>query len=62
MLETIISKKGFTIRTLANELGICENALKDKINRKSEFKVGEVLKISGLLKLSYNEVTDIFFR
>lgn len=62
MLETIISKRGYTIKTFAKELGISEKTLKEKLKRKANFKVGEVLRISILLKLSYNEVSDIFFK
>ena len=62
MLETIISKRGYTIQTFAKELGISEKTLKEKLKRNTDFKVGEVLRISILLKLSYNEVSDIFFK
>lgn len=61
MLGKVIDKKGYSIRTLANELKISEKMLKNKIEGKSEFKVREVLKMSILLNLSYNEVKDIFF-
>ncbi len=62
MLENIISKRGYTLQTLATELGISVKSLKNKLKRKSEFKVGEVLRITLLLKLNYNEVSVIFFK
>ncbi len=62
MLKTIMSKRGYNIKTLAKELGISEKSLKDKLERRSEFKVGEVLTITFLLKLNYNEVSVIFFK
>ena len=62
MLEAIIYKRGYTIKTFANALGVSEKTLINKLNRKSEFKVGEVLKIIFLLNLDYNEVSVIFFK
>lgn len=62
MLENLISKRGCSIPYLAKELGISEKTLKSKLERKTEFKVGEVLRISLLLKLNYNEISNIFFK
>ena len=62
MLENLISKRGYSITYLAKELGISEKTLKSKLERKTEFKVGEVLRISLLLKLNYNEISNIFFK
>lgn len=62
MLENLISKRGYSIPYLAKELGISEKTLKSKLERKTEFKVGEVLRISLLLKLNYNEISNIFFK
>ena len=62
MLENLISKRGYSIPYLAKELGISEKILKSKLERKTEFKVGEVLRISLLLKLNYNEISNIFFK
>ncbi|MBE7014769.1 MAG: DUF739 family protein [Ruminococcaceae bacterium] len=62
MLENLISKRGYSIPYLAKELGISEKTLKSKLERKTKFKVGEVLRISLLLKLNCNEISNIFFK
>lgn len=60
-LKGKITENGYTIKSLATEVGLCETSLRRKINRKSEFTLSESLKIKDKLNLSSNDYLDIFF-
>lgn len=60
-LKGKITEKGYTIKTLAPELGLCETSLRRKINEKSEFTLSETLKVKNKLDLTSQDYLDIFF-
>lgn len=60
-LKGKITENGYTIKTLATEIGICETSLRRKINDKSEFSIEESLKVKDRLNLSNQDYLDIFF-
>ena len=60
-LKGKITENGYTIKTLATEIGICETSLRRKINDKSEFSISESLIVKDRLNLSNNDYLDIFF-
>lgn len=60
-LQGKMREKGFTIRTLANRIGLTTTGLFNKIHNKKEFLVSEVQSIRTALSLDDNEVQDIFF-
>ena len=60
-LQGKMREKGFTIKTLAHELGLTTTGLFNKIHNKKEFLVSEVQSIRTALSLNDNEVQDIFF-
>ena len=58
-LKGKITENGYTIKTLATELGICETSLRRKINDKSEFSISESLIVKDRLNLSNNDIFQI---
>ena len=52
---------GLTTSDVAQSLGVTISTLSRKINGKSEFTRSEIQAIRNLLKLSPNEVDEIFF-
>lgn len=59
--KAIIVEKGYTQEQIAEYLGISNTTLNYKINNKTEFKASEIKLIAELLKLSNQQVMDIFF-
>lgn len=60
-LKGKITENGYTIKTLATEVGLCETSLRRKINDQSEFTLSESLKVKEKLRLSSQDYLDIFF-
>jgi hypothetical protein len=60
-LKGKITENGYTIKTLASEVGLCETSLRRKINDKSEFTLNETLKVKDKLHLTSQDYLDIFF-
>lgn len=60
-LKGKITENGYTIKSLAPLLGLCETSLRRKINGKSEFFIEESLKVKDKLNLSNQDYLDIFF-
>ena len=56
-----ITENGYTIKTLATEVGLCETSLRRKINDQSEFTLNETLKVKDKLHLTSQDYLDIFF-
>lgn len=56
-----VARAHITYRALAIELGLSEQALHNKVKGLTEFKSSEIKKAAELLKLSMEEVNDIFF-
>ena len=61
LFQQEMRKNGYTIETLAKEIGRTRTGLFNKIHNKSEFRATEINKISILLKLNKTEVNQIFF-
>lgn len=60
-LKGKITEKGYSVKTLASEVGLCETSLRRKINQKSEITIEESLKLKNKLNLSNQDYIDIFF-
>lgn len=60
-LKGKITENGYTIKTLAPKLELCETSLRRKINEKSEFTLNETLKLKEALNLTNQDYLDIFF-
>ncbi len=61
LLQGKMREKGFTIDSLAKEVGKSRTTLFNKIHNKAEFLVSEVQTIKQVLSLDENEATAIFF-
>ena len=59
LLKDYISKSGYKLGYLANQVGISRFSLTQKINNKSEFKANEMDALSRLLGIKNKE--QIFF-
>lgn len=60
-LKGKIIENGYSIKTLASEVDLCEVTLRRKINNDAEFSIQESLEIKDKLNLSTQEYVDIFF-
>lgn len=60
LLKSYFVKNGLTQSEVAAKVGISYQSLSDKINNKTQFKVGEVFALCDILKIK-SEMTDIFF-
>ena len=60
-LLSVIKAQGLTISNVSSFLGIDQSTLYRKIKRKDTITIGEMLALCGLLNLSVNEASDIFF-
>lgn len=61
LLQSEMQKNGYTLDTLAKEIGRSRTGLFNKIHNISEFRVSEINKIALLLKLKRTDVNRIFF-
>lgn len=57
-LRAEMARKRYTITRLAAELGITRKGLDNKLSGKTEFKLGEILKICEILGV--NDVNYLF--
>ena len=53
---------GIDCSLTANELGLTEQAFKQKLSGKSEFKVSEIEKLKTMLNLTNSDIGEIFFQ
>jgi len=58
-IKSYMALHGFTIKSLAAELGIATKTMSSKISGKAYFTVNEARKITELLRIE--NPTDIFF-
>ena len=56
-----VARAGVTNRRIANDLGLSEQALYNKLNGQTEFKNSEIVKLTKILQLSMDSVNSIFF-
>lgn len=61
-LKGKIREQGFTYRKLAKKIGIGLTSMNYKINGKHLFNQEEMVKLREVLKLSDNEIIEIFFQ
>lgn len=62
LIEDIIDKSGYKYRFIATKLGITYQALRNKLDNKSEFVSSEIEKLCNLLEISDLKLkNDIFF-
>lgn len=60
-LRYYISIRGETISSFGNALGISKASLYRKMKRKTEFTREDIQKAISFLRLSSNEIMEIFF-
>jgi DNA-binding Xre family transcriptional regulator len=56
-----MTEKGYTIRKLAQEIGVHENTLSHKLYSETYFTAAEILQICELLDIQKNEICNYFF-
>ncbi len=56
-----VARSGQTNRSLAQDLGISEQSLYNKLNGQTEFRNSEIKKLATILRLSMESVNLIFF-
>jgi hypothetical protein len=57
-----ITENGMSIDTFASKIGLCDVTVRKKMTKeKSEFSIGESLKVKEVLNLSTADYLDIFF-
>ena len=61
VLNRIIREAGIRKDSIASSLGISKQSLSNKINNKTEFKMGESSEIRAMLHLDADSVMSVFF-
>lgn len=61
LLEVIIQKRGLKLVSIAEQLNISYQALRNKLDGKTEFVATEIRIITALLNLTSEEQSLIFF-
>lgn len=61
MLKDTIADSGITITAIASKMGISRQSLYSKIDRKTDFTVSEISKLSAILNLDTQKRDCIFF-
>lgn len=56
-----MARQGFTVKKLAESIGIGKKAMSAKLTGKSDFRQSEIKKISTVLKLDNARIIAIFF-
>jgi len=54
-------EKGFSMASMARELGISETTMYNKMSGKTEFTQGEMHTMASRLQMSMQEISAIFF-
>lgn len=60
-LQKMIRSSGYKECFIAQQLGITPQTLRNKLKRRSEFRAGEIMRLSELLNLSRTAKDAIFF-
>ena len=60
-LNRIIKEAGIRKDLIASTLHISKQSLSNKINNRTEFKMGEISEIRGLLHMDSDAVMSVFF-
>jgi len=61
LLKETIADSGITITAIASKMGISRHSLYNKIDRKTDFTVSEISKLSSILHLDAQQRDCIFF-
>ncbi|MFT8351163.1 DUF739 family protein [Clostridium saccharoperbutylacetonicum] len=61
-LKGKMTEMEYTQEKLAVKLGITLQSLNSKINNRSQFNFGEIIKIINVLQINSNEIVEIFFK
>lgn len=61
LLKQKIEESGYTVKYIAQSIGITRESLYNKMNRKTEFSAREIVMVTSLLKLNRDERDQIFF-
>ena len=61
LLEEVIKESGFKKSYLAEQLNISKRTLSYKLNGTYDWKLSEVIALSGILNLSHEKSIEIFF-
>ena len=61
LLKSMLLRKGLTVETASEKLGISRASMSYKVNNKREFMASEIKQLSDLLELTDSEVRQIFF-
>lgn len=61
LFRKTVEKRGLKYRFLAETIGITTQGLQNKIENRTEFKAGEIIKLSEVMHLSNEEKDAIFF-
>ena len=61
LLKSMLLRKGLTVETASEKLGISRVSMSYKVNNKREFMASEIKQLSDLLELTDSEVRQIFF-
>lgn len=60
-LKEAIKDSGITITMISSRIGISRESLYNKIERRTEFTVSEIVKLTEVLGLSTEKRDEIFF-
>ena len=60
-LNRLIKNAGFRKDAIASALHITKQSLSNKINNKTEFKMGEISEIRGILSMDAETMMSVFF-
>lgn len=60
-LREYISDSGITMTAIARKMGISRESLYNKVDKKTEFSVSEINKLTGILGLNPSDRDCIFF-
>ena len=56
-----MKERGYTVKTLAERVGISHESLYQKIGNERAFKATEIMRISEILGMSTSDRDEIFF-
>ena len=56
-----MKERGYTVKTLAEQVGISHESLYQKIGNERAFKATEIMRISEILGMSTSDRDEIFF-
>lgn len=57
-----VAERGMTLNELASKIGMNNSTLYRKMNGISDFKRNEILECAKILKITEDELLDIFFK